>query len=334
MKKHLLTVLLYFIITSLPAQLDKTKFEQVFGEEFEDSKYSKRKSHSGVYQYTKPQMVPDWFINPPVTEGNEVFAIGISNPQMDTTEALYLAITRARVMANVLRKSTTQLLCDFFQNEGNNTNNIVFEHFGRINSFLPANDKFEIVETYRNEFDETMVLIKYKAPRKVKPEELNKIRLELYRNEIETGSRGSFESIYEIQVKSNEIAMPDPMLYRLTELGPRFDVVNYIEGQKKEIPIYSLRYKGLPSQDSVEYTSFSHGLWNEYFRSVLLYIVTIAREKPENIQYMGETDVFETESMEKLTRGISTNRMRFVITGFSTTNNRLKVSMQELEVKR
>ncbi len=324
-----LSIILYALTTS--AQLDKENFEKIFEEETNNSKYSKRESHSGTYQYTLPQLVPRWFITPPVSNDSLIYSIGISDPEMDTVNALEMAVYRARVMANVLYKGTTQLLCDFFLNEVNNSSDIAYEHFSRINAKIPFNDKFEIVETYRNSFDETMVLIKYYPPKNIEPNQFNRIKLEHYKSEIESSSYGNFESVYEFWVQANSDTIADPVFYQITKLGPRHDVMSAQGNIQKQVPIYSLQYKGIPSADSTELCNFSHGLWKEYFKSTMVFIMSKAREKPENIKQI--TDSYQKNTFEKLTRGISMNKMRFVLTNISATNNKLKVTLQELPYK-
>jgi len=328
MKKFLFLAITILRVGTLVAQYDKELFEKEFQKEFSEAKYSKRESHSSVYQRTAPQQVPAWFVNPPVSNTDEVYAVGISDPEMDTTNALNQAVYRAQIIANVLRKSTTQLLCDFYLNEVNQSSDIVYEHFTRINSYLAIEGKFEIIESFRNRFDETIVLIKYFPIKNLAKEQVNSINLELYRSEVETTAKGKFESTYEMIVKSNFDSIADPMVYQLTDLGNRYDVESTQGTEQKTVPIYTLGYSGIPSNDSIQYCYFTHGLWKEYFKSVMSFIIVKAREKPENIQHISDT--YQTNSLEKLTRGISVNKMRFVVTGLSVSDNKLNVAMQEL----
>lgn len=328
MRKFLFLIAVIAYSHQLLAQFDEEKFEKIFDQEITDKKYIDRENHSGVFLNVHPQGVPAWFINPPVSDGNDVYAIGISDPEMDSTEALAQAIYRAQVLANVLRKSTTQLLCDFFVNEVNHSSNVVYEHFSRINATIPISGNFELVNTYRNSFQETLVLIKYYPANQLQSEQVHRIKMELYKNEVQSTAYGNFQSVFELWVQSNTPDMSDPMFYQLTELGTRYDVNSVHNNIEKHIPIYKLPYAGIPSNDSAKFSYFSHGLWKEYFKSVMTHIISKAREKPENIQYLG--DAFQKNSYEKLTRGISINKMRFVVTGMSVFNNELKVAMREL----
>jgi hypothetical protein len=328
MRKFLIFVAILACSHQLFGQFDQEKFEKIFDQEVTNTKYIERENHSGKYLHMAPQEVPAWFINPPVSDGNDVYAIGISDPEMDSTEALAQAIYRAQILANVLRKSTTQLLCDFFVNELNHSSNVVYEHFSRINTKIPILGNFEIVSTHRNKFDETIVLMRYFPTDSLKPEQYDRIAMELYKNEVQCSAYGNFQSVFEIRVQPNTTDRIDPMFYQLTELGTRYDVQSVCENQEKNMPIYKLSYAGIPSNDSAKFSYFSHGLWKEYFKSVTIQIISKAREKPENIQYLG--NAFQKNSYEKLTRGISINQMRFVVTGMSIFKNELKVAMREL----
>jgi hypothetical protein len=213
-------------------------------------------------------------------------------------------------------------------NEVNHSSNVVYEHFSRINANIPILGNFEIVSSQRNKFDETIVLMRYFPTDSLKPEQYDQIAMELYKNEVQSSAYGNFQSVFEIRVQSNNADRSDPMFYQLTELGTRYDVLSLYENQQKNIPIYKLPYTGIPNNDSATFSYFSHGLWKEYFKSVMIQIISKAREKPENIQYLG--DAFQKNSYEKLTRGISVNQMRFVVTGMNVFNNELKVAMREL----
>jgi len=328
MKKLLILLITLPWTFCLVAQIDKERFDKIFEEEQSDPKYAKRESHSAAYQNTPPQKVPAWFVNPPVSNGNEVYAIGISDPEMDTTLALSMSIYRAQIMANVLFKSTTQLLCDFYLNEIDKTSDIVYEHFTRINSSMPLDGNFEIVESFKNNYDETVVLIKYYPKIDLPQDQVNSIKLELFRGEVNIANKVSFESTYELIVKSHSGANVDSMFYQLTDLGNRYDVLSTYENVKKTVPIYTLAYSGIPSNDSVQLCYFTHGLWKEYFKSVMSFIISKAREKPENISQL--SDAYQRNTLEKLTRGISVNKMRFVVTGMSFSDNKLNVALQEM----
>ncbi|MFA6401101.1 MAG: hypothetical protein WCX31_05675 [Salinivirgaceae bacterium] len=335
MKKFILSNTLLIIVLSTFSQWDQKNFENTFNQEINESEgenYSKRENHSALYQYVPPQQVPEWFIQPKVSDKNEVFAIGISDPGLDSIESMQQAIYRAEIMANVLRKSTTQLLCDFFLNEVDKSTEIVYEHFTRITSIIPcASEYYTVVDSFRNAFDETLVLIKYAAPTTVETSQVDEINLELYRNETEISKTGEFESIYELQVKPINDSVPELQFYQLTEFGSRYDVLSGAKGEVTPIPIYSLGYKGIPALDSVDQCYFSHGLWKEYLKSVMTQIIENARVKPENIKFLG--DDYNKVSYQKLTRGISVNKQRFVITEIKAKENKLLVNLQELPIE-
>lgn len=326
--RHFVTIVFLFLAYITSAQIDKDYFDSVIEEEFSESNYQQRTNHSGTYVHTVPQSVPLWFINPPIAEGNEVYAIGISDPDLDSTQAYEQALYRARIMACILYHGTTQLLCDFFFNEIQNSQDIIYEHFSRINAKVPNNEEFNVIETFQNNFDETMVLIKCSPKVGIMSSEHNKVKLELYSNEIEVSKKSEYQSIYEMLVHKGTDKSDTVNFYQLTEFGKRYDVIRYSGNKLVQVPIYTLKYSGIPSSDSTNIQYFSHGLWKEYMRSVMNEIIGVARLKPENIQSLGET--YQYENNEKLIRGISVNKMRFVITGISVIRAELKVNLREI----
>ncbi len=329
MKILLITLFFLLTVNSLFAQIDKSNIEKIFEEETVDEKYTKREHHSAKYLYVPVQTIPDWFANPPISKDKAVFAIGISDPEPDTVKALESAIYRALVVANILHKNTTQLLCDFYINDDGKYQDVIYEHFSRINAKLPLEANYEIISKYRNKYDETMVLIRYSPPKKIKHDEFNKIRIELYRSEIESSSSGNFESVYELQVLPNTVTKYDPVFYQLTELGEHSSVSSGMDTIPVNVPIYSLKYSGIPTKDTVAgVCNFSHGLWKEYFKSIALFIVAKSREKPENITYLDDT--YQYTNTQKLTRGISSNKMRFVITKIYGNKAGLNVELKEI----
>ncbi len=329
MRRFVLWVIVILTALCTSAQFNQKEFKKVFDNELnQDSKYTHRENHSSKYLYTMLQQVPDWFIHPPVASQNEIFAIGISDPEMDSVKAFEMALFRAKVVANLLHLSTTQLLCDFFLNELDHSSNIVYEHFSRISAQMPIDDSsFFVTETYRNAYDETMVLIKYIPSKKIKKNQSAKILFELYKNETESSVHGEYESVYELQVvwPHNGNSLKD--FYQFTEVGNRSDVVSQMGDTLHQIPIYSLIYTGIPGEDTLPSVILSHGLWKDFFNSTMTQIITKAREKPENVSYL--SDDYQKDSYQKLTRGISVNRQRFYISSILKRENRLVVKLQE-----
>ncbi len=325
MNKTILFLFTFLFAAQGFSQFDKEKFEEIFEKETTDDKYNSRDNHSSKYLHKPTQHLPSWFYSPPISNNNSIIAMGISDPGLDSADAMKMAIYRAEIMANILRKSTSQLLCDFFLNDKTNSQQIVYEHFSRIITKMPDSVQgLNVVNSFRTEYDETIVLIRYQPLDKVSHLKLNTVFFELYKNETQNSIYGNYESIYELLVKKSNVNSSVPMFYQLTEYGPRNDVIGAIDTLEYKVPIYSLIY----ASDSAKNISFSHGLWKEYFKATTNHILNVARKKPENIKVMG--DKYQTDSYEKLTRGLSVNKMRFVYEGIKIENNILSVKLKEI----
>jgi len=313
------------------AQIDKENFEKIFDQELNDSKYTPRENHSSKYLHCTPQEVPVWILNPPASDNQGIIALGISDPGMDSTDGWNQALLRAQIMANIFRKNTTQLLCDFFLNEQNNTQQVVYEHYSRIVTYLPDSlSQFEILNSFKNNYDETFVLIRYTPPTQINPSMLKTVFLELYRNEVENSIYGNFESVYELLVKDSNKSNTHFLSYQFTEYGPRSSADGYYNHQDYIIPIYSLNYKLVLNQ-SEESLQLAHGFWPAYLKSTINTILAIAKQKPENIKVMG--DKYQTNSYEKLTRGLSENKLSFRFTGLTIADKSLEIKLDEFPVE-
>ncbi len=317
----ILTGLLLFSINTF-SQLNGSRFDEVLAESGEEGISGTSNGRSSRYYTTKAQSVPKWFFHLPVSQ-NAVYAIGISDPEMDSTLGFEQALTRAKLLAGISCKSLTQLLCDFFYDETGGIQNVAFENYSRIKANALATANAEIVQSYRNQFDETLVLIKI-SPCVSPLEKENSIYLEVYKSEVESSVHGDFESIVELGI--NENTTYQPTFYQSTELGGRFSILSVHDTLKHELPIYNLSYH-IPCGDSTQTIHLSHGLWKEYVASLANNIIHLAKNKPENIKVL--SDRYQTTSYQKLTRGISNNMLYLNITGVSWKNDAFEVSLIE-----
>ena len=324
-----LTSILFSI--SISAQLDKERFQEIFDDETKEEKYISRDNHSTEYSHTKAQELPNWFFHPPTPGNGEFIGLGISDPGLDSTDAINMAINRAQIMAYMLKKSTTQFMVDYFINEVTDAHEVVYEHFARVITKMPASvNNCELIESYTNEFDETFALVKFIPDNSKSTMNHNMVFMELFKNEMQAGARGQYESVYELLVKDNREKDEVPLMYRVIEYGTRNDVEGTINNENYSLPIYSLRYTYI-LPDTVINKQFSHGIWKEVFKATITQILNKARKKPETIKDMG--DNYQVESSEKLTRGISSNQMSFIWVGMGLQYDQLMIRLKEIPVE-
>lgn len=331
MYKSLVLLIGIVFAVSSSAQLDKERFHNIFKEETKEKKYRSRDNHSSKYSYTKAQQLPHWFYSPPVPSSGEFIGLGISDPGLDSADAMNMAIHRAQIMAYMLAKSTTQFMVDFFTNEITGAQDVVYEHFARVYTKMPVKaENCDIIETFTNQFDETFVLVKYSPKKGKQPKNGHTAIMELFKNEMQAGGRGEYESVYELLVKDNKDKTNVPLMYRIVEFGTRNDVEGTVNNEDYTVPIYSLRYE-YPVRDTIIKQQFSHGIWKEVFKSTVTQILNKARKKPEIIKDMG--DNYQSDSSEKLTRGISSNKMSFVWTGIGFKYDQIKMKLKEVPLE-
>jgi hypothetical protein len=305
---------------NLKDKFQKDVFEKELG--YKSSK-TQRHSHSSAFLYTSPQNLPNWCSQIPASSNREIFAIGISDPGMDTAQAMSMAIQRAEIMANLFRKSTVQLLCDFYVSDDDHIKKSIYEHGAQIYAYLPATKgTTEVLQEHFSEFHEAIVLIKYTPPRLVSKKKLSVIRAEVYRSDMERNKRGEFKTIYELILKNHFNLNQAPVFYEATEIGNHKEVLSIQENDTVFVPIYNLKYKADSS-----YSTLSHGLWSCYYKQTVDYILDRAREKPENIRYLG--DDYMQSTIEKQVLGKSENLVKTTLRSISFSENALKVGIIE-----
>lgn len=328
MYKSIVLVISIILAFSSSAQLDKERFQEIFKKETKENKYQSRDNHSSKYTYTAAQEFPSWLVNPPMPGSGEFIGLGISDPGLDSADAMNMAVYRAQIMAYMLQKSTTQFMVDFFTNEITGAQEVVYEHFARVFTKMPEKiENCEVIKTYTNKFDETFVLVKYKPNQDLQMNNNKTAIMELFKNEMQAGARGQYESVYELLVKDNLNESNVPMMYRIVEFGSRNDVEGTVENEDYAVPIYSLRYE-FPTRDTLIQKQFSHGIWKEVFKSTVTQILNKARKKPEIIKDM--SDDYQAQSTEKLTRGISSNKMSFIWVGIGFKYDQIKMKLKEV----
>lgn len=335
MIRYLLLILVILPFIGL-AQTDRDLFQDVFDSEIDQSNsLLNRQNHSNLYQFTKPQTVPNWLLSPPPSNNSAIYAIGISDPGTDTTLAYKLAIERAKVIANFYRKTNIQLICDFFHNEKSNQNQVAYEHYSRLSTVIPSDNRhYIVVDSLINAFGEAIVLVKFVPPVAVNNEQLLFAQFDMYKNEIEHNTYGNFESVYELLVQNSNTSGQYKMFYQITEYGQRSDVESNIDTIKVTVPIYSLKYNNIAGPDSVEVRFFSHGLWKEYIKTIVTSMAKYAREKPENISLLAASKRSDTDDdkHQKLTRGKSENIIGFSLNSLSGFNNSITVNIVERQI--
>lgn len=309
----------------MQAQEEKDKyFKDVFSKEIEykDDKMS-RESHSSKYTYTHPQRIPEWCNNLPASSDRSVYALGISDPGLDSAIARPQALQRAEIMANIFRKSTVQLLCDFYEGGDDNIRKSIYEHGAQLYTYLPeCTDCSQVLYETQNAFGEYIILINYNPPRFISKKKLSTVRSEVYKSDVSRNRSGEFKIIYELLLMNKYRLLQQPAFYEYTELGRHLEVRSMAENDTLFVPIYSLKYITDSSQ-----IILSHGLWQSYFKSSIDQILDMARSKPENVRYL--EDDFNQNEQKKQVLGKSENLIKVSLNGLSFKKEEFCIKITE-----
>jgi hypothetical protein len=106
-----------------------------------------------------PEQLPEWMNNLPVSDGDKIYLLGISDPFMEVEKAKELALLRIKLLASFINNIKVGNMRDYFVSE---TNGISTDYFLDYTRFLgEANldlEDIKIIKNHTTRFDEVILL--------------------------------------------------------------------------------------------------------------------------------------------------------------------------------
>lgn len=331
MKLILYFFLFFMTSTSLCAQIYMDRFDDYFASDSLEVEQIHRGSHSYQFVYVPVQKIPAWFSDLPLNDSLWVYSIGISNPGMDSVDAMQLAIKRAAMMSCVLNNANARLLYSYYKNESGAVQSAMYENYAQIISSFPAAyvQKGMVVSYAYNEYQEGMVLMKFLRSSMQERDEDQRLELIRFGKEWNKQQGSVFEASYELNCGSKEDKFGFSN-YEVYHLDLRMHASGLYLDLSYVIPIYSLCY----SNDSIASTKrqcFSYGLWAEYYKSFLDQVIASSRKSPESIESLAAS--YQNSDHSELIQGISNTKQSFALKNIAIRNNILQVHLIEVDVQ-
>ncbi len=315
---------------------DIKNFEKIFEKEDLEiiSKGQKKFRNISTLSYY-PDTLPVWFFNPPKSDENLIYAIGISDPDMEPVKARELAKHRAEAMACINMKSKLQYIRDMYTNEQQegkySTYRQRFDTYFKVSTASLINDDcFSVVDTHFTRYNEYMVLIKFnptlvqQTPSKI----LSVIGTVFY---VEAQVKDAFEvqAEYELQssFKSPQMSSQEAhYLYR--EKGNKFLTNSVYLGNLNEFPVYIYRYASpLWKENTVPFTSYN-GLWSKFTQEFLRHLTLTTEESRKRIKNLGQQ--YNPENVT-LSREVASMAASLKLNGIEFAQDTVKFDIQILE---
>lgn len=137
---------------------DKEKMKGLLESET-SSLNSKKDSSENILISIFPERLPQWVNNIKFEDKNKIYLLGISEPDMEETEAEKMAMNRILTLSSLLLDVSIGNMRDYFVLEDKGVNTEYFLDYTRfIGSIYIDTNKIEIEKKYRTKFKETILL--------------------------------------------------------------------------------------------------------------------------------------------------------------------------------
>jgi len=294
--KYLIFILLVAFLSNTSKGQDKDKFEKTFMKETDSTKVklsNKFKNISKLSYY--PDTLPKWFFKPPVNTSNYIYAVGISDPDMEPVKAKELAIHRAKAMAGLYLNAKLQYYKDIYtsnKESGKYTDyRQRYETYFKVSSIGKVDDaSFTLVDSHITRYNESMILIRYspKSLSEAGSNYLSTVGTVLY-IEAQVGDAFEVQAEYELQSKFRQ---PDSKYqiahYLYREKGSQFLSNSQFLGKVVEFPVYIYKYVSPEIKPSTPPLTSYNGLWSRYTREFLRYLTLNTEQTKIRIKNMGQ----------------------------------------------
>lgn len=293
------SILLLFTIAFIPSNSkcqEKNNFEKTF---LKETSESQNRSSNKFKNLTKlsfyPDTLPTWFFTPPQGTNNCIYAIGISDPDMESAKAKEMAIHRAKAMAGIYLNAKFQYFRDVYTSDKQSGRYSDFRqrydtYFKVSSASKIDDDSFAVLDSHMTRYNESMILIKYE-PKALQNESNNLISVVGTVLYIEAQVADAFEVQAEYELlsalrQSENVTQSAHYLYR--EKGNKFLSNSEYLNNKIEFPVYIYKYTA-PTEDKSTPPLISYnGLWSKFTRELLRSLTLSTQQTKTRIKNLGE----------------------------------------------
>lgn len=307
---------------------------------YEISRQAPPKSYNVRFQNIQhlsyyPDTLPNWFFNPPLSGGDDFYAIGISDPDMTPDSAMAQALQRAKGIIAIEVDTKVQYFRDIYNVETVEgkyvTDGQKYDTYYKISSSIPFVDSaLAVLDSHFTRFNEEMVLVHYSLPSKYsQPDELEAkatvVNLEFTVNDV-SELQEEYTVYFFQDCADTERNTETSFNYRLRDW--RFNYLSKIKSKVHDYPSYSYKYCGLNQYDSsVVFTSYP-GLWAGYIRGWMQEITYHAEQGKKFVRSIG--DSYNPES-ENIIRETSQCRGSFGLQGARLNGKKIQLNLLFLD---
>ncbi len=289
---------LLLLITLLPNSSNgqnSSNFEKIFLSETSESQNRTSNTFKNISKLSYyPDTLPSWFFTPPQSTLDCLYAVGISDPDMESSKATKMAIHRAKAMVELYLNAKLQYFRDVYTSEKESGR--YSDYRQRFDTYfkISAASKFDstafaVVDSHLTRYNESMILIKY-SPKTLENASnvLSVVGTVLY---IEAQVEDAFEVQAEYELLS-ALRQPDNpiqsahFLYR--EKGNKFLSSSEFVNDQIEFPVYIYKYVAPNCEKNTPPLVSYNGLWSKFTRELLRNLTLTTQQTKIRIKNLGE----------------------------------------------
>ena len=311
-------MILCLTFSTIYGQVQKTSdIEEVFQSEFSADNGNKDE----LKLVTLPEVLPDWFFNPPQGNQDYFYAIGISDPGIDKEKGNQQAKMRAFCIASLMNNVTTKGVSDVYYK---NDQTYKFEQITYFNSLPNVKLEGKAIDSAITKYRECVFLYKFtvgNAPKKINS------TIEYYKSAIKQ------EAGYSKKERFDLISLTDDgtMKYNYTVVNNDFEIISVFNKDtitiKPVIYQYAETIKTKDTNSLEEISLFKKGLWQGFFKSFIDNLDIAASEMTAKQKSLSDIthNANGSENLNELNRGIYNTSFSFSISTIDLTKNEMVI---------
>ncbi len=304
----------------------KTFEKETSGNSSEESVKFKNLSSLSFY----PDTLPLWFFEPPKNTLNCIYAVGVSDPDMEPKKAKEMAYHRAKAIAGLYLGSKLQYYRDVYTSEkesGRYTNYTQrFDTYFKISALTKTdNTEFAVIDSHLTRYNEFLILVKYE-PKELqqKAELLSVVGTVLY-IEAQVGEAFEVQADYELRTafrQPEKDLLSALFLYR--EKGNKFLAHSEYQDSIHEFPVYFYKYASPKWNKNTPPLISYNGLWSKFTREMLRFLTIETEQNKVIIKNLGEK---YNPALSNLTRQIASYKAQLELNGIEFAGDSMKLNL-------
>jgi len=286
--------------------------------------------------YLVPEELPAWFFDPALHTEASSFFIGISDPGMDSSKAVQMAIHRGKALALLAGQATIRHISDHYEvmreSATYHQDGSHYLDFSRLQSASPPpRDSFVVEKRWYNKYGEGMVLLAAHEDGRGKKMMVEGEIMELHREEGRSVSQTLLCRL-SVAVRADSSGSPPVPLsdYEVEGAGRRYHIHSSFRGDTSNVPGIPYRYaapeeytRETPLQESG--VSLHAGLWQGYLRLLFSRVTFQAYHLKGRVK---STYDQHTLKQQQIVRTASSNRISFYIESMALAGDELTMDLE------